>query len=113
MTFKIIDRRTLNEAIAEEEREEQERVAAENEDPKRRMMREDGIAEELTPLEERRVIIPYEVRKRYYDTGYADGITLRPPRATDSDYLEGWMEGHEEAQKKGSGAPIIVPPKLP
>jgi hypothetical protein len=113
MTFKVIDRRTLNEAIAEEEREEQERLEKENEDPKKRMMREDGIVEELTPLEERRITLPKEARLRHHDQGYEDGIQKIPVRSNDPDYLAGWLEGFKRAQKVGSGSPIIVPPKFP
>ena len=112
MTFKVIDRRTLNAAIEEEEREEQERLEKENEDPLVKMKREDGVAEELVGLERRRIELPYEARKRFYETGYAHGIEGRPPQNQDPDYLEGWLEGHQRANRVGTGAPIVVPPKV-
>lgn len=112
MSIKVIDRRTLNAALEEERLEEEAQQEAEAEDPKKRMMREDGIAEDLTPLEERRIIVPHVARKNNYELGYSHGIERRPPQNQDPDYLEGWMEGHERAGRVGSGAPIIVPPKL-
>jgi hypothetical protein len=110
MTFLISDRRTLHDAIEEEKQEEEAKLEVENEDPKKKAMREDGISETLSPIENRRVIVPLHIREATWDRGYKDGCLGKLPQDTvDSDYLAGWMQGNRKSRgiKENAVEPLL------